>query len=241
MTFLCFSKRVGCDRVLGSTAVPDACGVCKGDNSTCKIYKGQYTKQHYTNRTTYSRFYSKDLQHAWTFFALSQSITEWSPSQWGLEVYVWWNWTHPAPTWLSGMHSDATIWTDIGQWTGQAGMSSPEPFLSTRGRITDQRASYQPVPPTRHLSLRWLIILTSSWFFHDTLYLFNIFLFFCRCCCKAGTQGYTGNTPWKKLMRRGGTIIHGPLYAPSAQQPVQEVRLLSLKESNVWVGCGGWK
>lgn len=43
-------QRVGCDRVLGSTAVPDACGVCKGDNSTCKIYKGQYTKQHYTNR-----------------------------------------------------------------------------------------------------------------------------------------------------------------------------------------------
>uniref|UniRef100_A0A665URL2 ADAM metallopeptidase with thrombospondin type 1 motif, 16 n=1 Tax=Echeneis naucrates TaxID=173247 RepID=A0A665URL2_ECHNA len=43
-------ERVGCDRVLGSTAVPDACGVCKGDNSTCKIYKGQYTKQHYTNQ-----------------------------------------------------------------------------------------------------------------------------------------------------------------------------------------------
>lgn len=45
-----FPQRVGCDRVLGSTSVPDACGVCKGDNSTCKIYKGQYTKQHYTNR-----------------------------------------------------------------------------------------------------------------------------------------------------------------------------------------------
>ncbi|XP_070768114.1 A disintegrin and metalloproteinase with thrombospondin motifs 16 [Enoplosus armatus] len=43
-------EKVGCDRVLGSTAVPDACGVCKGDNSTCKIYKGQYTKQHYTNQ-----------------------------------------------------------------------------------------------------------------------------------------------------------------------------------------------
>ncbi|XP_015229727.1 PREDICTED: A disintegrin and metalloproteinase with thrombospondin motifs 16-like [Cyprinodon variegatus] len=43
-------ERVGCDRVLGSAAVPDACGVCKGDNSTCKIYKGQYTKQHYTNQ-----------------------------------------------------------------------------------------------------------------------------------------------------------------------------------------------
>ncbi|XP_039974144.1 A disintegrin and metalloproteinase with thrombospondin motifs 16 [Xiphias gladius] len=43
-------ERVGCDRVLGSTAVPDACGVCKGDNSTCKIYKGHYNKQHYTNQ-----------------------------------------------------------------------------------------------------------------------------------------------------------------------------------------------
>uniref|UniRef100_A0A7N6BCN7 ADAM metallopeptidase with thrombospondin type 1 motif, 16 n=1 Tax=Anabas testudineus TaxID=64144 RepID=A0A7N6BCN7_ANATE len=43
-------ERVGCDRVLGSTAVPDSCGVCKGDNSTCKIYKGQYTRQHYTNQ-----------------------------------------------------------------------------------------------------------------------------------------------------------------------------------------------
>uniref|UniRef100_A0A8C6UWE2 ADAM metallopeptidase with thrombospondin type 1 motif, 16 n=1 Tax=Neogobius melanostomus TaxID=47308 RepID=A0A8C6UWE2_9GOBI len=44
------SEKVGCDRVLGSTAGLDACGVCKGDNSTCKIYRGQYTKQHYTNQ-----------------------------------------------------------------------------------------------------------------------------------------------------------------------------------------------
>ncbi|KAL6108924.1 adamts16 [Pungitius sinensis] len=43
-------EKVGCDRVLGSTAVPDACGVCSGDNSTCKIYKGQFTKQYYTNQ-----------------------------------------------------------------------------------------------------------------------------------------------------------------------------------------------
>ncbi|KAM9310034.1 A disintegrin and metalloproteinase with thrombospondin motifs 16 [Pholidichthys leucotaenia] len=43
-------EKVGCDRVLGSAAVPDACGVCKGDNSTCRIYKGHYTKQHYTNQ-----------------------------------------------------------------------------------------------------------------------------------------------------------------------------------------------
>ncbi|CAG6015861.1 unnamed protein product [Menidia menidia] len=43
-------ERVGCDRVLGSTAVVDACGVCKGDNSTCSIYRGEYTKQHFTNQ-----------------------------------------------------------------------------------------------------------------------------------------------------------------------------------------------
>ncbi|XP_072250752.1 A disintegrin and metalloproteinase with thrombospondin motifs 16 [Leuresthes tenuis] len=43
-------ERVGCDRVLGSAAVLDACGVCKGDNSTCNIHKGQYTKQHFTNQ-----------------------------------------------------------------------------------------------------------------------------------------------------------------------------------------------
>lgn len=43
-------ESVGCDRVLGSNAVPDVCGVCKGNNSTCKIYKGQYTKQHYISQ-----------------------------------------------------------------------------------------------------------------------------------------------------------------------------------------------
>ncbi|XP_034267697.1 A disintegrin and metalloproteinase with thrombospondin motifs 16 isoform X2 [Pantherophis guttatus] len=41
---------VGCDHVLGSSAVEDACGVCKGDNSSCRIYKGQYTKQHSINQ-----------------------------------------------------------------------------------------------------------------------------------------------------------------------------------------------
>lgn len=46
----CLLQRVGCDRVLGSTAALDMCGVCNGNNSTCKIYKGQYTKQHYANR-----------------------------------------------------------------------------------------------------------------------------------------------------------------------------------------------
>ncbi|XP_037129892.1 A disintegrin and metalloproteinase with thrombospondin motifs 16 isoform X2 [Syngnathus acus] len=43
-------ERVGCDRVLGSSAVLDVCGVCKGDSSTCKTYKGQYTKQHHSNQ-----------------------------------------------------------------------------------------------------------------------------------------------------------------------------------------------
>ncbi|XP_055515067.1 A disintegrin and metalloproteinase with thrombospondin motifs 16-like [Leucoraja erinacea] len=43
-------EAVGCDRVLGSKIEPDACGVCKGNNSTCKIFKGQYTKQHYVNQ-----------------------------------------------------------------------------------------------------------------------------------------------------------------------------------------------
>lgn len=51
LCLICVFQRVGCDRVLGSNAVPDLCGICKGDNSTCKIYKGQYTKQHYLSRT----------------------------------------------------------------------------------------------------------------------------------------------------------------------------------------------
>ncbi|XP_077310834.1 A disintegrin and metalloproteinase with thrombospondin motifs 18 isoform X2 [Lithobates pipiens] len=40
---------VGCDYVLGSKAALDACGVCKGDNSTCKFYRGQYPSHHKTN------------------------------------------------------------------------------------------------------------------------------------------------------------------------------------------------
>ncbi|RMC09009.1 hypothetical protein DUI87_14008 [Hirundo rustica rustica] len=42
-------ERVGCDHGLGSKAVLDACGVCKGDNSTCKFFKGQYLTQHKAN------------------------------------------------------------------------------------------------------------------------------------------------------------------------------------------------
>ncbi|KAM4602429.1 A disintegrin and metalloproteinase with thrombospondin motifs 18 [Polymixia lowei] len=42
-------EAVGCDQVLGSKATLDACGVCKGDNSSCKFFKGQYTLQHRAN------------------------------------------------------------------------------------------------------------------------------------------------------------------------------------------------
>uniref|UniRef100_A0A7N8Y400 ADAM metallopeptidase with thrombospondin type 1 motif, 18 n=1 Tax=Mastacembelus armatus TaxID=205130 RepID=A0A7N8Y400_9TELE len=42
-------EEVGCDQILGSKASLDACGVCKGDNSTCKFFKGQYTLQHRAN------------------------------------------------------------------------------------------------------------------------------------------------------------------------------------------------
>ncbi|KAE8597427.1 hypothetical protein XENTR_v10016469 [Xenopus tropicalis] len=43
-------ETVGCDHLLGSNAVQDICGVCKGDNSTCKVYRSHYTKQHYSNQ-----------------------------------------------------------------------------------------------------------------------------------------------------------------------------------------------
>ncbi|XP_075068934.1 A disintegrin and metalloproteinase with thrombospondin motifs 16 [Mixophyes fleayi] len=43
-------ESIGCDQVLGSNAVYDSCGVCNGDNSTCKIYSNKYTKQYYSNQ-----------------------------------------------------------------------------------------------------------------------------------------------------------------------------------------------
>lgn len=46
--FVCL-QAVGCDQILGSKASLDACGFCKGDNSTCKFFKGQYTLQHRAN------------------------------------------------------------------------------------------------------------------------------------------------------------------------------------------------
>ncbi|XP_029317030.1 A disintegrin and metalloproteinase with thrombospondin motifs 18 [Cottoperca gobio] len=42
-------EAVGCDQSLGSKASLDSCGACKGDNSTCKFFKGQYTLQHRAN------------------------------------------------------------------------------------------------------------------------------------------------------------------------------------------------
>ncbi|XP_049624984.1 A disintegrin and metalloproteinase with thrombospondin motifs 16 [Suncus etruscus] len=38
-------EKVGCDNVLGSDAVEDSCGICKGNNSECVTHKGLYIKQ----------------------------------------------------------------------------------------------------------------------------------------------------------------------------------------------------
>lgn len=48
-------QRVGCDNVLGSDAVEDSCGVCRGNNSSCTMHKGLYAKQHRTNRESATR------------------------------------------------------------------------------------------------------------------------------------------------------------------------------------------
>ncbi|CAL8383427.1 unnamed protein product [Arctogadus glacialis] len=42
-------EAVGCDQMLGSKASLDACGVCKGDNNTCRFFSGRYTLQHRAN------------------------------------------------------------------------------------------------------------------------------------------------------------------------------------------------
>ncbi|XP_056463762.1 A disintegrin and metalloproteinase with thrombospondin motifs 18 [Gadus chalcogrammus] len=42
-------EAVGCDQMLGSKASLDACGVCKGDNNTCRFFTGRYTLQHRAN------------------------------------------------------------------------------------------------------------------------------------------------------------------------------------------------
>lgn len=38
-------KPIGCDWIVGSNASNDICGVCRGDNSTCRIISGEYTEQ----------------------------------------------------------------------------------------------------------------------------------------------------------------------------------------------------
>nr|XP_019598944.1 PREDICTED: A disintegrin and metalloproteinase with thrombospondin motifs 16 isoform X1 [Rhinolophus sinicus] len=43
-------ERVGCDDILGSNALEDSCGVCKGNNSDCTTHKGLYAKDHGTNQ-----------------------------------------------------------------------------------------------------------------------------------------------------------------------------------------------
>ncbi|XP_067327139.1 A disintegrin and metalloproteinase with thrombospondin motifs 18 [Anolis sagrei] len=42
-------EQVGCDHQLGSNTTLDACGVCKGDNSTCTFFSGHYLIQHKMN------------------------------------------------------------------------------------------------------------------------------------------------------------------------------------------------
>uniref|UniRef100_A0A803TDY7 ADAM metallopeptidase with thrombospondin type 1 motif 18 n=1 Tax=Anolis carolinensis TaxID=28377 RepID=A0A803TDY7_ANOCA len=45
----CLTFQVGCDHQLGSNTTLDACGVCKGDNSTCTFFSGRYLIQHKMN------------------------------------------------------------------------------------------------------------------------------------------------------------------------------------------------
>ena len=40
-----FFQPIGCDWIVGSNASNDICGVCRGDNSTCRIISGEYTEQ----------------------------------------------------------------------------------------------------------------------------------------------------------------------------------------------------
>ncbi|GFR59853.1 thrombospondin type-1 domain-containing protein 4 [Elysia marginata] len=40
----------GCDGILRSGAVPDRCGVCNGDDTTCELFKGIFTRTHLTHR-----------------------------------------------------------------------------------------------------------------------------------------------------------------------------------------------
>ena len=43
----CFFQNVGCDGIVGSTQQKDHCGVCGGDNDSCRIIAGIYTRTHH--------------------------------------------------------------------------------------------------------------------------------------------------------------------------------------------------
>lgn len=42
-----FKKQAGCDHILNSKARRDKCGVCGGDNSSCKTVAGTFNTVHY--------------------------------------------------------------------------------------------------------------------------------------------------------------------------------------------------
>ncbi|CAL8235704.1 unnamed protein product, partial [Arctogadus glacialis] len=35
-------QRIGCDSIIGSSAMEDRCGVCNGDGRSCKIVRGDF-------------------------------------------------------------------------------------------------------------------------------------------------------------------------------------------------------
>lgn len=43
----CILKQAGCDHVLNSKARRDRCGVCGGDNSSCRTMAGAFNSAHY--------------------------------------------------------------------------------------------------------------------------------------------------------------------------------------------------
>ena len=43
---ICLFQVLGCDGVVGSGMMYDDCGVCGGDNSTCGLVSGLFTKPH---------------------------------------------------------------------------------------------------------------------------------------------------------------------------------------------------
>ena len=46
LNFSLFPQHIGCDGVVGSGRVLDACGECGGDNSTCQIISGLFTERY---------------------------------------------------------------------------------------------------------------------------------------------------------------------------------------------------